>query len=207
LTRLPQAHKIDAGSCICRPGVFIFEDHDLFHNEEAIMTRFVWLSALAFAAVAFSQSARAEILSISATGLVLRCPCTGGGEDIAEENKGLLVAQKPNGRYFVPVVFPKTAGQRVCRVSMIYQDKNAADAITARLYGKSYSVGGNPLAGRHPMATLTSAAGTVNTVRVATTTAITAPVIRRKWFYYLEVDLPTFNLNVIGFQIEYKPAC
>jgi hypothetical protein len=173
------------------------------------MTRSLWLATLviATAILAGIGASRAATLSISATGLVLRCPCTGGGEDIAEENKGLFVAQKPDGRYFMPVVFPNTAGQKVCSFSMIYQDTNAADSISAHLFGKSYTVGGNALGGRHTIATVNSAAGVVNTVRVATTSAITTSTINPNWLYYIEADIPTVNLNVIGFKIVYKPTC
>jgi hypothetical protein len=160
----------------------------------------------AFTLVAIPQS-RAETISISATGLTLRCPCTGGAEDIAEEDHGLFVGKKPDGRYFMPVVFPKTAGQKVCSFTMIYQDTNMADTLTARLYGKSYAVGGNPLGGRHVIATVKSAAGNVATVRVATTTAITTPNVNPNWLYYIEADVKTVNLNLIGFKIEYKPTC
>lgn len=173
------------------------------------MTRYASLTVLVIIAATFAAITlgRAETLSISATGLVLRCPCTPDAEDTAEEDRGLLIAQKANGRYFVPVIFPKTVGQKVCSFTMLYQDTNAADTITARLYGKSAVVGGNAVGGRHTLATLTSAGGVVNTVRQATTTAIAAAVIRATWFYYIEVDLKTVNLNVIGFRVEYKPTC
>jgi hypothetical protein len=155
-----------------------------------------------------SAPAQAETLSISATGLVLRCPCVGGDADSAEESKGVFVGQKPNGRYFVPVVFPVTSGQNICSFSMVYQDLNQADTMIARLFRKSYVVGGNPFNAPVQIAKVNSAAGVVNTVRVATTTAINSPAITPvRSFYYIEVDVPTFNLNLLGFQIEYKPAC
>jgi hypothetical protein len=173
------------------------------------MTRFIWLNTLVIAAAALLGvgPSQAETLSISATALVLRCPCTGGGEDIAEENRGVFVAQKPDGRYFVPVVFPVTTGQKVCSFSMIYQDTNAADTVRSRLYGKSYAVGGNAVGGRHVIATVNSAAGVVTTVRVATTTAIASPTVNPNWLYYIEADVPTVNLNLLGVKIGNMPNC
>jgi len=168
------------------------------------------LGTLAFCVTiaGLAGSARAETLSISATGLVLRCPCTGDNTDLAEENHGVFVGQKPNGRYFAPVVFPVTTGQRVCSFSMAYEDTNASDAITARLYRKTYSLGGDPFLAPAVIATVKSAAGTSSTVRVATTTNIRAPVITAvRSFYYIEADVPTTNLNILGFQIVYKPSC
>jgi hypothetical protein len=173
------------------------------------MTRHSYLSAFVIIVAMFAAIApsRAETLSISATGLVLRCPCVSDAQDTAEESKGLFLAQKPQGRYFVPVVFPKTAGQKICTFSMVYQDTNAKDRIVARLFGKSYTVGGNAEGGRNAIAKLVSANGVVTTVRTATTSAISTPTINPNWFYYIEVDLTTVNLNLIGFQVEYKPTC
>lgn len=176
----------------------------------AARTRVIWFCALALGAVisGLNTPALAETLSISATGLVLRCPCVGDNSDSAEESKGVFEAQKPNGRYFVPVVFPVTTGQRVCNFSMAYEDINQADTMTARLFRKTYTVGGNPFAAPVVIATVKSAAGVVNTVRVATTNVINAPAITAvRSYYYIEVDIPTTNLNILGFQITYKPTC
>ncbi|HET6377346.1 MAG TPA: hypothetical protein VFG05_03440 [Methylocella sp.] len=166
------------------------------------------LLALAALTFSFNAPAKAETLSISATGLVLRCPCSFDNIDNAEENKGVFVGQKPNGRYFVPVVFPVTAGQKICSFSMVYHDINQADTMTARLFRKTYVVGGNPFNVPVQIAKVSSALPVVNKVRVATTNVINAPAITAtNSFYYIEVDIPTFNLNLLGFQIEYKPAC
>lgn len=172
------------------------------------IVRMFGLGLLGLAAVLTGVSpSRAETLSISATGLVRHCPCGATPNDLAEESNGVFVGQTPDGRYFVPVVFPVTTGQNVCSFSMVYQDTNAADVIKARLFGKAFAVGSNPAGGRHVIAAVNSANGVVNTVRVATTSTINAAAINPKWFYYIEVDVPTVNLNILGFQIVYKPAC
>jgi len=169
-----------------------------------------WLSALAvFAAVfGFSATARAETLSISATGMVLRCPCTGDNTDSAQENHGVFIGEKPDGRYFIPVVFPVTTGQKICSFSMAYEDTNANDAIVARLYRKTYTAGGNPLLAPTVIATVKSAGGVSSTARTATSTKINTPTITTvRSFYYIEADVVTVNLNILGFQIVYKPSC
>lgn len=179
-------------------------------KQAASFIRGPWAAVVGLGALisGLAAPALAETLSISATGLVLRCPCVGGDADSAEESKGVFVGQKPNGRYFVPVVFPVTSGQNICSFSMVYQDLNQADTMIARLFRKSYVVGGNPFNAPVQIAKVNSAAGVVNTVRVATTTAINSPTITPvRSFYYIEVDVPTFNLNLLGFQIEYKPSC
>jgi hypothetical protein len=151
--------------------------------------------------------ALAEELSISATGMVLRCPCTTVG-DLAQESKGVFLGDTPNGRYFIPVVFPVTVKQRICSFSMVYQDINQQDTITARLMRKTYTVGATPFNTPNTIATVKSASGVVSTVRKATTTAISNPAVTVGGsFYYIEADVVTTNLNIIGFHITYGPKC
>ena len=176
----------------------------------AARTTVVWCGLLALCASIFGLSppALAETLSISATGLVSRCPCGGDTTDIAEQNNGVFEAVNSNRHYFVPVVFPVTTGQKVCKFTMAYEDINASDAITARLMRKSYTVGGNPFTAPTVIATVHSASGVSSTVREASTTTINSPTITvAKSFYYIDVGLPTTNLNILGFQIVYKPTC
>lgn len=168
-------------------------------------------SVLACGAATFALAAPAfaETLSISATSLVWRGPDPyNDNTDYAQESKGVFVAEKPSGRYFVPVVFPVTTGQHICSFSMVYQDNNQLDTMKARLFRKPYTVGGAVFANPTAVATVNSAGGVVNTVRVATATLAGAPLINvAQAFYYIEIDIPTVNLNVLGFQIVYKPSC
>lgn len=92
-------------------------------KQSAARSRPVLLGALGLCAVILGLNgpALAETLSISATGLVMRCPCDfGDNTDSAQESKGVFVAEKPDGRYFIPVVFPDTTGQNICSFSMAY---------------------------------------------------------------------------------------
>lgn len=177
----------------------------------AVFRRGLRASVLAYGAlmVAPAAPALAETLSISATGLVWRGPDSfNDNTDSAQEDRGVFIAQKPNGRYFAPVVFPDTTGQRICSFTMVYQDINQADTMTARLRRKTYTEGGSVFSGRTTIATVNSAAGVASGVRVATASASGFPLINvAQSFYYIEVNIPTFNLNLLGFQIVYKPTC
>lgn len=162
---------------------------------------------LAFAgSTAFTSPAAAEILQISATGLVKRCPCTGESADEAEVNNGVLLPRNVDMRYFQPVALPH--GQRVCSFSMIYHDINAADSMVARLKRKIFTAGNPPFNAPTVMAAVTSAAGTPNTVRKATdATIVNALINTASSFYFIEVDVATINMNLLGFQIDVRPTC
>jgi hypothetical protein len=164
--------------------------------------------ALGLASFAPVAPASAEVLSISATALVKHCnPCIGDAEDRSEEDRGVLHADGP-GRYFAAVVFPVTAGQRVCSFSMVYRDVNGEESVKAMLVRKSYTVNGSPTGGRTVMATATSAGGTPDTVRVATDTSITGAALTSvRTFYYIEAVFSNVNQALLGFEIVYKPTC
>ena len=102
--------------------------------------------------------------------------------------------------------FP-TNGQEICSLSIVYQDINNGDAMTARLFRKTFNVGGNAFNNPILIGSVDSAAGVVNTTR-KTTTMLDSPTINENsGFYYVEVTLYTFNLNLIGVQIDYRPSC
>jgi len=150
-------------------------------------------------------SARAEIVSIAAAGFVQQCPCVGGSTP--EIDRGVLVA---NGaaKYFASVPFP-TNGQRICSLSMVYHDTNANDALEARLLRKVV-VPGSSAAFNTPtiLAKVSSAPGVSQQARKVTSTDIDTPVItKQSAFYYVEITVPTVNLNLIGIQIDYRPTC
>lgn len=150
--------------------------------------------------------ALADTLQISATALVRRCPCLVATDD-AEVTAGVLQSKQANARYFFPVVFPRD-GQRVCSFSMLYRDVNANDTILARLKRKRVTEGGDAFSAPIIVATVKSAPGVVNSIRRATTTNITQGVINTlNSFYFLEVDVPTINLDVVGFQIQTEKEC
>ena len=151
--------------------------------------------------------ARADTLQISGAGMVRHCPCESDPADDALVQQGVLKPQTSNGRYFAAVVFPRD-GETVCRFSMVYRDVNAADAITARLFRKRFTVGGSAATAPVVMAVVKTAAGTPDTVRMATDATINSAQINTdNSFYFIEADVPTVNLEILGFQIEVAPTC
>ena len=58
------------------------------------------------------------------------------------------------------------------------------------------------------MAVVKTAAGTPDTVRMATDATINSAQINTdNSFYFIEADVPTVNLEILGFQIEVAPTC
>ncbi|MEJ8572112.1 hypothetical protein [Microbaculum marinum] len=149
----------------------------------------------------------AEVIQISAAGLVRHCPCDFDPADGALVSQGVLQPQDAGARYFAPVVFP-ASGVNVCEVAMVYRDVNDADTMTASLNRKSFAVGGDAFVPPVAMATLKSGPGVVDTVRRAAKTKIKrAKINTSKYFYFLEVEVPTINLEILGFQIVTGKTC
>jgi hypothetical protein len=91
---------------------------------------------------------------------------------------------------------------------MVYSDINNSDSMVARLKRRTFGFNNPTFAAPLTMATVQSAAGTSDTTRRAITTAIAQPVINKNAaFYYVEVDIPTFNLRLLGVQIDVRPTC
>lgn len=150
---------------------------------------------------------RADTLQISGAGLVRHCPCDFDPADDALVEQGVLKPQASNSLYFAPVIFPRD-GETVCRFTMVYRDVNAADTITAQLLRKRFTNGGSAALAPVVMSTVRSAAGTPNTVRVATDITIAQSTINtHNSFYFIQVQVPTVNLEILGFQIEVAPTC
>lgn len=171
-----------------------------------------WLStlrlaifALFVAVLAWTPAVKAEVISIAAAGFVQHCPCPPGGFSGAVD-RGVLVTEG-QATYFAAVDFPVN-GRKICSFSMVYQDINGADTMTARLLRKTFAVGGNVFNNPVEIAKLNSAAGVVNTVRKETAVLLTPPSVNdNNASYYVEVAMPTINLNLIGVQIDHRTAC
>jgi len=170
-------------------------------------THLITLIAAGLGTLLAASYASADTLQISGAGLVRHCPCDVDPADDALVEQGVLKPQVSNGLYFAPVVFPRD-GETVCRFTMVYRDVNAADTITAQLLRKRFTVGGNAANAPVVMSTVKSAGGTTNTVRVATDTTIGTPLINTNTsFYFIQVQVPTVNLEILGFQIEVGQTC
>lgn len=171
-----------------------------------------WLSTLRLAifapfvaVLAWTPAAKAEVISIAAAGFVQHCPCPAGGFGGAVD-RGVLLP-KDRAAYFAPVDFPAN-GRKICRFSLVYQDINNNDTMTARLLRKSFAVGGTVFNTPTVIATVNSAAGVADTVRKETATLIVPPPVNdTNAFYYVEIEVPTVNLNFLGVQIDHRPTC
>ena len=164
-------------------------------------------AAAALGLLVLAPAAKAEPVSLSATGFVRHCPCVEDGTQESNTHDGVVEVTGQSSTFYAAVDFPKD-GQKVCSLSLVYRDVNGNDAIRARLYKKTFSNGGPAFAAPVLMATATSAAGTPDTVRIAKTSAINQPSIAQgSAFYYLLVDAPTINLAFLGVQIDVKGTC
>jgi hypothetical protein len=149
-------------------------------------------------------AASADIIQIAGPAFVEQCPC--GQEPAGEVSNGVLVTQGTNATYFAAVPFPDT-GLDVCSFSLVYRDANNDDDMTARLLRKSYSVGDDAFANPVVMAKVSSS-GKQGDIRIATTSKIKNRTVRLDdSFYYVEVDVVTFNLDFLGVKIDARPVC
>ncbi len=179
----------------------------LFDHAHALtFTRFaLLLLSLVAGTVFLTSGARAEVISISGTAFIQQCPCPSSG-NVPDVNNGVLFPTDQSTLY-ASVDFSAN-GLRICRFTLVYHDVNGGDAMTARLFRKNSATGSNPFTAPAVLATLTSAPGVVDTVRRATTTAISLPVINENsGFYFVQVSAPTINLNLLGVQIDYRQTC
>jgi hypothetical protein len=179
---------------------------EYFRTRQSTIGRALATLVLTFGgAFAMAPQASAEIVSLSGAGFIQQCPCSLSGQQ-PEIVKGVLTPTDQS-TVFAAVDFPVN-GRKICSVTMVYQDINNNDTMTARLLRKSFAVGSNVANNPAVVATVNSDAGVVNTVRKATTTTINGPTINEvSGFYYVEVAMPTVNLNLLGVQIDHRLTC
>lgn len=155
--------------------------------------------------LAMAPAAKADVLSISAAAFIKQCPCVSGSTP-PEVNNGVLISLNQSNVY-AAVDFPNN-GQKVCSLAVVYEDINANDHLTARLLRKEVKIGGNPFKEPNVIAEVESAPRVPPTIRKSTTFAITSPTVNdTTGFYFVEVSIPTINLNLLGVQIDYRPIC
>ncbi len=154
---------------------------------------------------AAAPAARADIISISAAGLIQQNPCAQSNCN-AELDHGVMVANA-DARYYAAIDFPVN-GNKICSLSFAYQDINNNDPMTVRLLRKSFAVGSDPFSNPTVVASVSSATGVVQTVRKSTVKLSPQPSINdTNAAYFIEVEAPTINLNILGVQIDHRPSC
>lgn len=167
--------------------------------------------AVAAAVLAAPSLGSAEVLGISSADFHPRCPCANNPDgvfvrDDAEFKNGVLT---PTGgaTYYASVPFPEN-GDKVCKFTLIYQDKNANNFMRARLLRKDITPGTPAYKKPVKMAEVVTEAGAVNTIRQTSTRNIKRPVISQaNALYYVEVFIEEFNINLIGVSIDYRDSC
>jgi hypothetical protein len=172
------------------------------------MQKLALLAFLAGTAAALAPAAQADILSMSAAGFVRQCPPCGPGTTPADLNKGVIVPTSVL-KLYASVDFPKN-GQKICGLTMVYEDVNGNNAMSAKLLRKAAVPGGNPFSNPTVIASVASAGGVPATVRTVSNFAITpsnSTINETTGFYFVEVSMPTINLNLLGVQIDYRPVC
>ena len=157
--------------------------------------------ALIVAALALPAAARAEIIQIPAITFVGRS----GVEVVGDANFGVLTNAK--GTFFAPVPFP-TSGELVCRFILVHRDSDDFD-ITARLMKKRINVGGNPFVEPEPfeMASVQTAGATAGVAKLVDRSVKQKIIDLAHAFYYVELTIPGTLLEVLGVQIDVRPAC
>lgn len=154
----------------------------------------------AYCGLAITQTAQGAVIGISATSFVPRDAETTPGDEV----QGLLL--NAQGRYFAPVVFPES-GDQVCSFSLIYRDLDAEGNVVARLKRKPVNLQVSAFTPPILMAQAAST-GAEDPIRRSTDTTIADRVTKpAASFYFVELDIASSTIEVLGVQVVFKPNC
>ena len=154
--------------------------------------------------LAAATPAGATIISLSATDFIAQCTsfCPSQQPRVVHG----VIGPQSSSTMFHSVELPN--GQQVCAFTLVYQDINNADSLTARLLRKVWVANGNVDNTPVEMARVATAATVVQGVRVAAdTTILSNPINNANSFYYVDVSAPTVNLRALGVIIDVRPTC
>jgi len=154
------------------------------------------------ATIGLTTAAQAEIIQIPAITFANRSSAT----VIGDSNFGTLT--NATGTFFAPVPF-SVDRERVCLFTLVHRDNDADFGITAQLLKKGIVIGDNPFTPPIVMAKVaTGAAAATAGVKKKSDNTIRRPVIDlANAFYYVELTIPATTLEVLGVQIDVRPAC
>jgi len=147
-------------------------------------------------------SAGADIIQIPAIAFTARSSTN----VIGDENQGTLTNGK--GNFYAAVPFT-TDGAVVCQFNLVHRDNDADSEIVALLVKKSIVRGGMPFDPPVVMAKVhTGVAAATSGVKIKSDSSIHFPVLHLdSQFYYVELQVASQLLEVLGVQIVVKPAC
>jgi hypothetical protein len=170
------------------------------------MSYFHRLVALASLSLIFDGLAvgasHADIIQIPAVSFAVRSSSLSDGD----ASQGTLT--NANGKYYAAVPFTGGSG-RVCAFTLVHRDNDADSQVIARLVKKPIVTTSGPFNPPIIMAAVATgvASGTTN-VAVKTDTTIKQPVISTATaFYFVELELGSNLLEVLGVQIDVRPTC
>lgn len=162
--------------------------------------------AIAILSMAFfgilASNAVADVIQIAAVAFAQRA----GSVEPGVAQGGALTTVE--GKYYAAVPFPRS-GERVCRFSLVHRDNDDLLEVIARLFRKRIVDGAPPFDNNILMAEVRSGAGAfVTGVTVVDQTSISSNRLTLdSAFYYVELEATGNFGQVLGVQIEHKPAC
>ena len=155
--------------------------------------------------VAAAAPAMAEVVQIPGPAFSRQCPCNFESAP-AVETKGSITPSSGASSYFAAL--PYAGVGKVCAMSMIYRDVNAAESLTVSLFRKKIQLGSAVDGGRDLVARAVSAGGVPDEVRKASAPTIkVAPVNTANAFYYVQADFQNVNMDLVGVQIDIRESC
>lgn len=150
-----------------------------------------------------APAAQAEVISISAMAFNQFDPLPGDG--LPEAINGTLGTTQAR-TLFAPVQFPKS-GHRVCKFSIVFQDSNNGEEVTATLFKKQFVANSDALLPAQTMA-IVSSSGFDGTMKRNTNNSVQFRKIdNSKNFYYVQLFMENFNTIPVGVQIDVRSSC
>jgi hypothetical protein len=156
---------------------------------------------LLFCGIAVSV-ASAEIIQIPAVTFSMRSSSVEDGD----ASQGTLTNAK--GKYYAAVPFTES-GLRVCVFSLVHRDNDGDSQVIARLFKKPIVTTSGPFNPPMLMAQVATgvAKGATNVAVKADATIKHAVINTATAFYYVELEVTSTLLEVLGVQIDVRSSC
>lgn len=160
---------------------------------------------MAMSALYLSGPASAAIVSIPAAAFHVAAPSTQTLNAFPDLLKGKLQAAGM-ATLVAPIDFP-VDGHTICRMTLVYEDKNGAENLKVRLLRKSAVSGVNADTAPIVMGQVSSVGSASVTSMTSTTSFAPNRIDELRSFYYLDTGFVNFNLNLIGVQLDVRSVC
>ncbi len=160
---------------------------------------------VAASALILSGAANAAIVSIPGAAFHVAAPSSQTLNAFPDLVNGKLQAAGM-AVLVAPVDFPVN-GQMICRMTLVYQDKNGTENLKVRLLRKSAVSGVNADSAAIVMGQVSSVGNAATTGKAATTVIAPRKIDELNSFYFLDTGFINFNLNLIGVQLDVRTTC